>query len=522
MPPNILHTALADAVWLLTPEMILTGFACLIFLGGTFTANRNVWAMAALIGFVAALGEALQSNSGPGPLHLFGTPILVDSLAHFTRFVAILSGIVLVLLSWHELGDRQAADHHACLLVLSAGLSLVGSANDLTTMFLALELISIPTYIMLYLPRHDAAAQEAALKYFVLSIFSSAVLLFGFSYLFGITGSSNIAVILHTLNQQAHAADFPVAAAIALVTIICGLAFRITAVPFHFYAPDVYQGVANVNAALLAYVPKVAGVIALLRVLGFVLPDGVIPPSKTIGVGLSDQVPLLLWILAAITMFIGNLLALRQEHVRRILAYSSIAHAGYILAALSAAPYLRRMTDSPDGVEAVLYYLIAYGAMTVGAFAILSYLDSDERRIDTLDDVAGLSSEHPVLAICLAIFLFSLIGIPVTAGFTGKFFILLGTLALPEPHAVLYRVLAFIIVVNAAIGGWYYLRIIAALYLRSPLKPFPVVSRPPAIATITICMLLTIGLSMPPGLTWMQQVVKLAAKNVPEGRQAIR
>ncbi|MEI7685811.1 MAG: NADH-quinone oxidoreductase subunit N, partial [Planctomycetota bacterium] len=363
-------------------------------------------------------------------------------------------------------------------------------------------------------------AQEAALKYFMLSIFSSAILLFGFSYLFGITGSTNLSVILHTLNQNLLHPEFPMGSAIAVVTIVCGLAFRITAVPFHFYAPDVYQGVANVNAALLAYIPKIAGVVALIRVLGFVLPATVIAPANTIGVGLSDQVPLLLWILAAITMFVGNLLALRQDHVRRILAYSSIAHAGYMLAALSAAPSLRRIPGSPDGVEAVLYYLVAYGAMTVGVFAVLAYLDSDERRIDTLDDIAGLSTEHPALAIALAIFIFSLIGIPFTAGFTGKFFILFSTLALQEQHATLYRVLALIIVLNAAIGGWYYLRIVAALYFRGALKPFPIVPRLPAIATIVICLTLTIGLSIPPGLIWMQRAIKLAAKNPAENAVA--
>ena len=516
MSTDLVNNALAQAVWLLTPEMILAGFACLVFLGGTFVANRNLWGWVTLFGLGAAFYDALYSPSGPGAPELFAVPVIIDSLAQYTRYVAIASGAVLLLLSWFELGERQAADHHACLLVLTAGTSLVGSANDLTTMFLALELISIPTYIMLYLPRADNAAQEAALKYFMLSIFSSAMLLFGFSYLFGITGSTNLSVILHTLNQNLLHPEFPMGSAIALVTIVCGLAFRITAVPFHFYAPDVYQGVANVNAALLAYIPKIAGVVALIRVLGFVLPATVIAPANTIGVGLSDQVPLLLWILAAITMFVGNLLALRQDHVRRILAYSSIAHAGYMLAALSAAPSLRRIPGSPDGVEAVLYYLVAYGAMTVGVFAVLAYLDSDERRIDTLDDIAGLSTEHPALAIALAIFIFSLIGIPFTAGFTGKFFILFSTLALQEQHATLYRVLALIIVLNAAIGGWYYLRIVAALYFRGALKPFPIVPRLPAIATIVICLTLTIGLSIPPGLIWMQRAIKLAAKNPAE------
>src|SRR6185369_8877740 len=225
-----------------------------------------------------------------GDSAVFAVPLLFDSLAMMTRVLALATGFVFILISWNDIPEKQVADHHACLLVIIAGVSLVGSSNDLVTLFLSLEMISIPTYILLYLPRHDEAAQEAALKYFLLSIFSSALLLFGFSYLFGITGSTNLSVILHTLNEHVHDADFPAASAIALVTIICGLAFRITAVPFHFYAPDVYQGVANVNAALLAYVPKVAGVIALLRVLGFVLPDNVVAPARTIGIGLSDQV----------------------------------------------------------------------------------------------------------------------------------------------------------------------------------------------------------------------------------------
>lgn len=516
------NALLTQAVWLLTPEMILAGFACVVFLGGTFIANRNLWGWVALIGFAAAFIDARQSAIGPFGDGVFVVPVVVDSLAQFTRYVALASGVVLLLLSWRELGDRQAADHHACLLVLAAGVSLVGSANDLAAMFLALELISIPTYIMLYLPRATDASQEAALKYFLLSIFSSALLLFGFSYLFGIAGSTNISVILHTLSNQGPLADIPTASAIALVTVVAGLAFRITAVPFHFYAPDVYQGVANVNAALLAYIPKIAGVVALLRLFGFVVADGVVAPARFIGLALSEQTPLLLWVLAVVTMFVGNLLALRQEHVRRILAYSSIAHAGYMLAALSAAPYLRSAPDSPDGVEAVLYYLIAYGAMTVGAFAVLAYLDSDERRIDTLDDLAGLSTERPALAIALAIFLFSLIGIPFTAGFNGKFFILFGTLSIQEPHGTLYRVLGLIIVINAAIGGWYYLRILAALYLRSAIKPFPLEPRLPAIATIVICLTLTVGLSVPPGLTWMQRAVRQAANNAPETRLAQR
>ena len=503
---------------LLNPELALAAFACVVFLGGTFVAKKGLWGFVALAGFVAAFYLAMHGLDGPLGQDIFIAPIVIDSFATFIRYVALVSGMILLMLSWHELPDRHAADHHACLLILIAGLSLVGSANDLVTLFLALELISIPTYIMLYLPRHDRASQEASLKYFLLSIFSSAMLLFGFSYLYGIVGSTNLAVILDTLNSHAGRNEMPAATMIALVTIISGLSFRLTAVPFHFYAPDVYQGTANVSAALLAYVPKVAGAVGLLKILGFVIPGGVssavaASPLKMIGVGLSDQVPLVFWILAVATMFIGNLMALRQEHVRRLLAYSSIAHAGYILVALAAAPYLRAVSNGPDGVEAVLYYLLAYGAMTVGAFGILAYLDGDDRRIDTLDDLAGLSKEHPRLAISLAIFLFSMVGIPFTAGFTGKFFIVFSALAMQEQHAVLYRVLAVIMMLNAALGGWYYLRIVAALYFRNPIKPFPIRRSLPALATITACLLLTVGMSLPPVLPILQKMIKVAASN---------
>jgi NADH-quinone oxidoreductase subunit N len=506
VPPPEIQLALLDAIWLLKPEIILGVFACILFMGGTVTARRGLWGFVALIGLLLSLWPTLDATNSAA-VGMYVVPIRVDSLASFTRILAILSGIVLLLLSWDELPEKQSADHHACLLVLIAGLSMIGSANDLISMFMALELVSIPTYLLLYLPRHDDKSQEAALKYFLLSIFSSGFLLFGFSYLYGLVGSTNLSVILDTLT--ANRPENPTIALIALVTIVCGLAFRLTAVPFHFYAPDVYQGTANVTAALLAYVPKVAGVVALLRILGYVWPSE--HGAPLIGTALSDQVPLVFWILAVMTMFIGNLLALRQEHVRRIMAYSSVANAGYILVALSSAPYLRS-ESGPNGVESALYYLVAYGAMTVGVFAILAYLDSDERRIDTLDDLAGLSKEHPVLSIVLAIFLFSLIGIPLTAGFTGKFLILFGALALQDSQATLYRVLALLMAINAAIAGWYYLRIVATLYLRTPLKPFPVRFSVPGLVTIALCAILTVGLSVPPGLTWMQRAVKVAVR----------
>jgi NADH-quinone oxidoreductase subunit N len=513
---NQQSVALAELYRYLGPEMVLAAFSCLIFLGGTFRASRQTWGGVAVLGLATAFAALVYTPSWADmTADTFIVPVVFDSFANFVRGLSILSGIVLVLLSWDELSDKNASDYHACMLILIAGLGLIGSANDLVTMFLALELVSIPTYIMLYLPKHDNAAKEASLKYFLLSIFSSALLLFGFSYLYGLTGATNLAVLLNTIHE-ANGAGVPAIAAIALITIVCGLGFRVTAAPFHFYAPDVYQGTSTVGAALLSYVPKIAGFVAILKIFGFVVPVNT-QQVAYLGTGLSSQIPVLFWLLAVLTMFTGNLLALLQDNVRRLLAYSSIAHAGYMLMALAAAPYLRQQTDGPDGIESLLYYLVAYGAMTLGLFAVLVQIGTGEKPIESIDDLAGLSKTHPLLALLAALFLFSLIGIPLTAGFTGKFMVFFGAMSVPEAQAAPYRWLALIGAVNAAIGGWYYLRIVAAMYLRNPLKPIHQPVRTPAWATVILCAILTLGLSFPPGSRFLMGWTKDAAQPAKSG-----
>jgi NADH-quinone oxidoreductase subunit N len=518
-----------DGFRLVVPEIVLGVTACILFVGGLFRSDRRLWGAVALLGLVGA-GLALaftgvtSVDEGDGyQAALFAGPVVLDGLAIFVKVIAIGGGALLVLFSWNEVPDRQAADYHACLLLVLAGLSLTGTANELVTLFVALELISIPTYILLYLPRHDEASQEAALKYFLLSVFSSALLLFGFSYLYGLAGSTNLAVLLHTLNA---AGTVPALAQVALIMVLAGLGFRMTIVPFHFYAPDVYQGTATVLAAVLAFVPKASGFIALLRVLGFVLPAEIPPRHNLIGMALSEQVPILLWFLAAVSMTVGNLLALRQDNLKRLLAYSSVAHAGYMLIALAVAPYLRRSGLYPDGIESLLYYLVAYGCMTTGAFAVVAYLDIPERPVATVDDLAGLSGSHPGLALLMGVFLFSLIGIPLTAGFAGKLLIFFGAMgipsagprAVPAGYATLFRSLAVIGVINAAIGAWYYLRIMAAMYLRTAVVPMTRRWAWPGLTTIGLCAILTIGLALPPGSTWLMQIVRDASgPRVPTG-----
>jgi NADH-quinone oxidoreductase subunit N len=522
---NAITAGLLGSFRLIVPEIVLGVAACVLFLGGLFRADRRLWAalsLAALVGAGVAL--ALIGNVREERVAAYSAPVVLDWLAVYVKLLALCGGVILVLFSWNEVPDRQAADYHACLLLMLAGLSLTGAANDLITLFLALEIISIPTYVILYLPRHDAAAQEAALKYFLLSIFSSALLLFGFAYLYGLAGTTNLAVLLRTLNE---AETVPITSQVALILVLAGLGFRITMVPFHFYAPDVYQGTATVLAAVLAFVPKAAGFAALLRVLGFVLSADITPHGNLIGMALSEQVPILLWFLAVVTMTLGNLLALRQDNLKRLLAYSSVAHAGYMLIALAVAPYLYRASQEPggfagpDGVASLLYYLAAYAVMTIGAFAIIAYLDSPERPVETVDDLAGLSGSHPYLAFLMIVFLFSLIGIPLTAGFTGKLFIFFGAMGVPSEavnpasaqEAALFRVLAVLGVVNAAIGAWYYLRIIAVMYLRPTLRPAVRRWTWPGLTTIGVCAVLTVGLSIPPGVNWLLALARDASRH---------
>lgn len=424
-------------------------------------------------------------------------------LALVIRFITLIGGLILILGSWTEIPDRQAGEFHACLLLAVAGTCLTASANDLVTLYLSLELISIPTYVLLYLPRSDSAAQEAAMKYFLLSIFSSALLLFGFSYLYGLTGNTNVPTMVEALRQLPLTGMQQALPLVALVLVVAGLGFRISAVPFHFYAPDVYQGTAIPGAALLAFLPKVAGFIALTRLLGYVWVDA--------DGRVSDQVTVVLWIMAAVTMTLGNVLAFLQDNVKRMLGYSSVAHAGYMLIGLAVAPLLinasapAALSQLPaviGGIEAMVFYLIAYGAMTIGAFSVLSYLSTQDRPVETVNDLSGVGRSHPGVSLLMVLFLFSLVGMPATAGFWGKAFLFLGALgvqtdpsnaaAIQNQKAQLFFILAIVGAVNAAISGYYYLRIAGVMFLGEELRPIEKPRAAPTLACILLCAFFTL------------------------------
>ncbi len=451
----------------LIPEFVLIGMATLIYIVGAFPSTtqnvqpgRITWLLG-IIGFAAAacfLASPVSASPAPGTL----SP---DGLALYLRWLALAVGALLMLMSARATPGPEVL---GTLMMAIAGSMIVSCAGELVLLFLGLELVSIPTYILLYLGRRDAASQESAVKYFFLSILSSAVLLYGFSFLYGVAGSTSLAALQTVLSGPAsEVGGGRLIALVGMILVFAGLGFRIAAVPFHFYAPDVFQGTTNVNAALLSIIPKLVGFAALVRIVSIAMP------------GLELFGWRMALILAILTMTVGNVLALWQNDLRRMMAYSSIAHAGYMLIGITVAFARVGNADAVafDGVAAVLFYLVVYAMATIGLFAALTYLGTSERQVNDVDELAGLVRTHPATAIAMAVFLFSLAGIPPLAGFWGKFTLFSGAVqsalavdVTSNPNAVMVRNwllgLTVIGALNAAIAAAYYLRLISTMYFR--------------------------------------------------------
>jgi NADH-quinone oxidoreductase subunit N len=466
-----------ETIYRLLPEAILILIASLIYIVGAFLPARRAWAWVAIgalvISAAALLGQGFSesgvaqstANSAAGlALDINGR---IDALGQYIRWLGLIVGLVLVLLSSHPEDDVQQPEFIGTLLLAVAGTMLVATTRDLVLLFLGIELISIPTYVLLYLGRRDAASPEAAVKYFFLSILSSALTLYGFSFLYGIGGSTDLAALQSVLASQP---DDPTGltslGTIALVLVFAGIGFKITAVPFHFYAPDVYQATTNGNAGVLAVLPKIAGFVVLVRIVAVAMP------------GLEIYSWRIALVLSVLTMTLGNVLGLWQDNLRRLLAYSAIAHSGYMLIGLAVAlagASGGSQANGLDGIGALFFYLAVYALATAGTFAALTFLGGQGKQIDGIDELAGLARTNPLTALFLAIFMFSLMGIPPLAGFTGKLLIFASALNFNEAGVAdehvrnWFLALAVIGVLNAAVAAGYYLRIVSAMYFRSPL-----------------------------------------------------
>jgi NADH-quinone oxidoreductase subunit N len=463
---TVATATIADKLTTLKPEMALAAGACLCLIVGLAPRLdlRRLCPWIAGLSLLAA-GSLVYLDVRQG----FPPP----ALGWYVKLMTVGIGLLLLMLmaglpaTWRHTrdnepdpkrfdpGDAMGGEFLMFFLVSLIGLMLCAGGDDLIWLFLALELVSLPTYIMVGVSCPRMTAREAAVKYFFLSAMAGAVLLLGFTFIYGATGFTNLAAIA---DANAAAADGPSALMIAgLMLAVLGIAFKIAAVPMHFYAADVYQGAAIPVTALLAFVPKAAGFIALMLLLQTTaaLPEPMIA---------------LLWLMAAATMTVGNVLALLQNSVKRILAYSSIAHSGYMLVGLLAPPQGFASAENAalgNGYTAILYYLAGYALATIAAFAVLGMLRRGGEEADDIDDLAGLATRHPMLAGVMVVSMLSLIGLPPMIGFLGKVY-LFGSVITQADGRLDFLLLVVIGVLNSAVSAVYYLRIAAVCFFSAP------------------------------------------------------
>ncbi len=475
----------------LFPELLLVFFAVCLLVGGTWNPTKIGWSTLAVIAFGFA-GLLLVQHAGSRELMAGrGEAVLADPLSSGLRGLALLLGALFAVFSTQSRQQRLYPELLGLIVLMLVGLMLVCSAGDLVLLFLGLELISIPTYALLFIGRDSRQSDEATAKYFFLSILSSAMMLYGFATLYGLAGDTRLDAIQAVLRGP-DGSLFPAMYPLAVGLILVGFCFKIAAVPFHFYAPDVYQSSTNLNAAILAVVPKIAGVVGMVRILVVALPHDSAFAWK------------LVLVLSVLSMTLGNVAALWQENMRRLMAYSSIAHAGYLMLGLAAALGATPGIDfGRDAVAAMLFYVSVYAVASVGVFAAVAYLGDDETSFSTLTQLSGVGRKYPVIGAVIAIAMFSLAGIPPLAGFWGKFSLFRTAVeAGIAPDGTLnYWFLGLCAAggLNAAIAAGYYLRVVGALYFRAPEQEpttLPVVGNAGAGLAALVCALVLVGVGL--------------------------
>jgi NADH-quinone oxidoreductase subunit N len=430
------------------PQLVLSGFGIVLMLLEPLLdeeKSQKLLGFTALLGTLAGIAATWIMSRWPGPA--FSNMVKVDDFSVFFHYLVIAIAAVIILISYEYMAVQRirAGEYYALILFGTVGMALMSSAVELVLIFVALEISSISSYILAGFRRHEASSSESSLKYFLLGSFATAFFLYGVALIFGATGSTNIDII----SQKLQVAPVELLVYVAVAFMFVGLGFKVAAAPFHIWTPDVYEGAPAPIVGFMSTAPKAAAFAVLLRVVFAINPPGRF---------------WLIWVSAALSMTLGNLGALLQNNVKRLLAYSSIAHAGYLLVAFA----MLTPQDSANGVSAAMFYTAAYAAMNVGAFAVVSHFATAGERYVTLEDYEGLGRTSPLLAATLTIFLLSLIGIPMTGGFFAKFYVFSAAL---KANLVWLALIGFL---NSAIGAYYYLRIIVAMYMRESRREVPV------------------------------------------------
>jgi len=464
------------------PEIVLSLFGMTIMLLEPLVderSSRKLLGLLALIGSAAAIAATVYQSQYAG-VGFWGM-VKVDSFSTFFHFVvtAITAVVILTSYEYLEVQRIRAGEYYALILFGAVGMCLMSSAVELVMIFIALEISSISTYVLAGFRRRAAISSESSLKYFLLGSFATAFFLYGVALMFGATGSTSIAVISHALRSSPISA----LAYVGIALMFVGLGFKVAAAPFHVWTPDVYEGAPAPVVGFMSTAPKAAVFAVLLRVMFEANAPGRV---------------WLIWVAAALSMTLGNVGALVQQNIKRLLAYSSIAHAGYLLVAFAALP--------ANGIPAAMFYTASYAAMNVGAFAVVSHFaGAGERRV-TLDDYAGLGRRSPLLAAMLSIFLLSLIGIPMTGGFFAKFYVFSAAL---QANLIGLTIIGLL---NSAVGAYYYLRIIVMIYMRESREEAPLAPLSASLgAALAISVATTLYLGILPG-----QVLEYASRSAAE------
>ena len=457
------------------PEIVLCAAGVLIMVAEPFLGRhgRTAGAVLAVAGLAGSAAAVLLTPRVPADA-LFHGMVTLDLFGAYCRLLFAAIGILMVLGSAAYL-RREALPHgefYTLLLFATAGMNFMVTGADLIMTFVGLEILSIATYVLAGFRRRDPRSNESGMKYFFMGAFSSAILLYGIALIYGAAGSTNYGAVLRFMSAFTHVADLPLLLALGIGLVVAGFSFKVAAAPFHVWTPDVYEGAPTPVTAFMSVGPKAAGFAALIRIL-FQL----VPPDQPVWTQL-------LLVSAVLTMLVGNLGAIPQRNIKRLLAYSSIAHAGYLLIGL--------VTASATGLAAMLFYFAAYLLMNIGAFAVVTLVSGPGETRVAIDDYRGLGFRQPILSFPLTVCLVSLAGIPATAGFIGKFFLFSAAM-----ERELYT-LVIIAILNSLVSVYYYLRVVVVMFMQEPGEPEAV--KIPAAAGIVIvaCGVLTIVLGLFP------------------------
>jgi NADH-quinone oxidoreductase subunit N len=473
---------------LIAPELIIGIAGVIVMMVDAFARREQRWLTGSL-SIVSLLAAFVMSvwlwTAWPAQRSAFNGMIVLDELRLSFTLIFLIVALLTILISsiWLETEKLPAGEFHSLLLFATSGMMLMASAGDLVIVFLGLEILSIATYVLAGFRRTDIRSNESSLKYFILGSFASAFLLYGIALIYGATatatlpGTTNIATIASRLDQSLYPPLLLAGAAMLLV----GFGFKIATAPFHVWTPDVYEGAPTPVTAFMAAGPKAAGFASFMRVFvfGFPLATAVVSTS-----GYAHKAWLgALAIMAVLTMTVGNVVAIVQNNVKRMLAYSSIAHAGYALVGFVAAGAATTPEDRSAALSAVAFYLLTYAIMNMGAFAVVTLIARRGDLQTNVDDYNGIGFASPVLAFSLSLFLLSLLGMPLTAGFMGKIFVF--SSAVKQG----YTWLVVIGVLNTAISAYYYLRLIIVMFFRERTGTWELPRLP---ASVAIALLLTI------------------------------